>query len=268
MLRKLLKHEFFATARIFLPFFGALFILAGLNRVFFSMNVYDAPQAGQPAKIAAVLAMLVYIFVICSIFVLTILVMIQRFYKNLLGDEGYLMNTLPVPVWKHVVSKMLISALWLLVSAVLTVLSVAVLVVNGTFWRMLPHELAQFFAEAYEVFGHTIWLYMAEVCAAGLFTLLSGILGVYAAIALGQLWGRHRVMGAFLAYIGLSTLGNALMSALFVFAGRWLPDGTGPNDPYILWHWMIGLTIFCGAVSMAAFFICTERLLSKKLNLQ
>jgi hypothetical protein len=47
---------------------------------------------------------------------MTLIVLIQRFYKNLLGDEGYLMFTLPVQSWSHILSKLAVSMLWTVVS--------------------------------------------------------------------------------------------------------------------------------------------------------
>lgn len=51
-------------------------------------------------------------------FVLTLIIQIQRFSKNLLGDEGYLMFTLPASVSQHITAKLVVAVL-------LDVLSVA-----------------------------------------------------------------------------------------------------------------------------------------------
>lgn len=40
-----------------------------------------------------------------ALFVLTMIVIIQRFYKGLLCDEGYLMFTLPVKPWQLIATK-------------------------------------------------------------------------------------------------------------------------------------------------------------------
>ena len=85
MLGKLLKYEFRATGRLFLPLYGALVIFALINALLLSFR--EIPQ------LPAVLAMLVNILLAIAVFVVTFIVMIQRFYKNLLSDEGYLMFT-------------------------------------------------------------------------------------------------------------------------------------------------------------------------------
>src|SRR5680860_1037839 len=97
MLSKLLKYEIKATGRIFLPLFLALLIFAGITRFI---------SAVGPEKWAtpAILSMIIYIIIMVGMFVMTFLMMIQRFYKNLLSDEGYLMLTLPTKPWKHITS--------------------------------------------------------------------------------------------------------------------------------------------------------------------
>jgi type IV secretory pathway VirB3-like protein len=86
MLGKLLKYEFKATSRIFLPMFGALLIVAAFSRLFMSLS-FDVPS---------VIGVTVSVIMIIGIIVMTFLLTIQRFNKNLLGSEGYLMFTLPV----------------------------------------------------------------------------------------------------------------------------------------------------------------------------
>ena len=90
MLRKLLKQEFRATARVMLPLYLVTFVLV------------------LAALIQAVL----------------------RFRSNLLGDEGYVMFTLPVSTHQLVWAKLITSVVWFLGAAVIDVLALLALVVN------------------------------------------------------------------------------------------------------------------------------------------
>ena len=63
MLGKLLKYEFRATGRLFLPLYGALVIFALINALLLSFR--EIPQ------LPAVLAMLVYILLAIAVFVVT-----------------------------------------------------------------------------------------------------------------------------------------------------------------------------------------------------
>ena len=60
----------------------------------------------------AALVVMAYVVAITAVFIVAFILMLQRFYKNLLGDEGYIMFTLPASVHQHVWSKLIVSAVW------------------------------------------------------------------------------------------------------------------------------------------------------------
>ena len=94
MLTKLLKHEFRATARIMGPLYLVLLAVAlGFN---FSARLMDTSNV--VLNILAALVILAYVAAIIGVFIVAFILMLQRFYKNLLGDEGYIMFTLPASV--------------------------------------------------------------------------------------------------------------------------------------------------------------------------
>ena len=120
MLRKLLKHEFRATGRIMLPLYlillataiGANFSTRGLLET--DLKVLDLLGG------LLVMAFAVAIIAVC---VMSMVVMVQRFYKNLLQDEGYVMMTLPVSVHQQVWSKLIVSAVWFALTIVMVCLA-------------------------------------------------------------------------------------------------------------------------------------------------
>ena len=61
-----------------------------------------------------------------AIAVITALTIIQRFTRNLLGREGYLMHTLPVTPAQLILSKLISSMVWLLCSILVIALSLGV----------------------------------------------------------------------------------------------------------------------------------------------
>ena len=103
MLGKLMKYEFKATSRMLLPINGAMLLFALINRLFMELNFFQTGNMAISA-LATVMAVM-YVMVIIAAFVITLIVIIQRFYKNLLTDEGYLMFTLPVKAHSHITSK-------------------------------------------------------------------------------------------------------------------------------------------------------------------
>lgn len=157
MLRKLMKYELKATARIFLLLYGTVLALGLLNKLFFMMGIFGG-NLPFPVELTAGLTMMMYFFVIGAIFVMTLIITIQRFYKNLLGDEGYLMFTLPVKPWQHIVSKMTVAIFWFIVSVFVTIFSGLMIGISFELLAELPDIFSQIMGEFYEYFSFH-WLF-------------------------------------------------------------------------------------------------------------
>ena len=101
MLGKLLKYEIKATARWFLPIYIIIFLFAFINRL---INPFQKVGDTYTATVEGLnflnfmrgISIFVYFALIVAVIAMTFIIIIQRFYKNLLGDEGYIMFTLPV----------------------------------------------------------------------------------------------------------------------------------------------------------------------------
>ena len=100
MLGKLTKYEFKATARVLLPAYLALLLVTVLGKVLLAVPPVQEALNGAIAGFFVV----IYMLMIMGVLFLTFFISVQRFYKNLLGDEGYLMHTLPVKVSTHILS--------------------------------------------------------------------------------------------------------------------------------------------------------------------
>ena len=89
MLGKLIKQEFRATARIMLPVSGAVLVLALLANL--SIRGLSGNMSNVPA-LRMLLAFIVFAYgaAIVAAAVMAMVIMINRFYRNLLKDEGYL----------------------------------------------------------------------------------------------------------------------------------------------------------------------------------
>ena len=126
MLKNLLKYEFRATARTYGGIYLALLAAAGL--IGFSLRGDRAVAQSHVFEISVT----IYSLLVMALVIVTIVTVIQRFTKNLLGREGYLMHTLPVTEAQLVGSKLISSAVWLLASAVVGVVSLVVMFCVGT----------------------------------------------------------------------------------------------------------------------------------------
>ena len=107
MLRKLMKHEFRATGRVMGPLFGLLLIAAIAAR--FSVGVLLESSA-RFLNLLGGLFVTAFAIAIAGVCVMSLVLMINRFRTNLLGDEGYIMFPLPASVHQQIWSKLIVSA--------------------------------------------------------------------------------------------------------------------------------------------------------------
>lgn len=210
MLTKLLKYEFKATMRLFLPLYLALIAFALINRYISPFKMLESAAYFLDFRvIASLLSILAYFALIVGVTVMTMLIMIQRFYKNLLGDEGYLMFTLPVHAWQHIVSKLVVAMVWNISSLIVTLGSILILAAKADLRPPLLEALGQF-KEIFGVPGFFVWP------GAALVFLVSSILMIYAAIALGHLFSKHKLLASFAMYCALHVVSQVIAFIIIV----------------------------------------------------
>ncbi len=222
MLKKCLKHEWKACWKNMALLNGAAIFMGALGGggVFFS-RIHDLPD------LLVILYMLAYAVILIAAAVMTQVLMIQRYYKNLFTDEGYLTNVLPVSATDHILSKMLVYGAWsilnglsVLASFVFLLLPSAIQYFTGntlifdnevmTFSDFLEYIWTQITCvadAAFSLIGITTHIGMALFSIVGFFaSLFFGILLFYACISIGSLVSSHKILTAFLAYIGMTTV--------------------------------------------------------------
>ena len=126
MLKKLLKHEFRATARTY----GGLYLALLAVSVLFGASIRGWNGTNSDAYSTAVgLLSLAYTAVLIGTAVVTVMTIVQRFYGNLLGREGYLMHTLPVTEAQLVGAKLISGTVWSVCSIFAAGLSFGILAI-------------------------------------------------------------------------------------------------------------------------------------------
>lgn len=260
MLSKLLKYELKATARIFLPLYVVLLSFALINRViaYFSTTEGQAPQ---------VISMVIYMSILVAMVVITVVMMIQRFYKNLLTDEGYLMFTLPAQAWKHIVSKLLVSMLWIAASSIAALFSIFIIAANERTMAELMYAIQLFHNNFSTYVTASTVLFVLQLLLVGFVSLASGILMIYASIALGHLFNQNRIIAAVGAFIALSTISQiivAIMGSVVSISINIINiEAIGP-----LIHLAMVLILLFHGLFGTGYFIITNHILSKRLNLE
>ena len=112
MLTKLLKYEWKATGRVILPIAGGVLVLnlvSSLLGHFVNNTGHTMPWVGFLTALLTLATFLGMLAVLAVCFFASI----QRYYK-LLGEQGYLMLSLPVHAWQHIAAKLICGVLWTL----------------------------------------------------------------------------------------------------------------------------------------------------------
>lgn len=265
MLSKLFKYEIKATARLFIPLYIVLLIFAIFNRLFSVFNMDSIDNAFLPNMTSGII-MTVYVTLMVGTFVMTLVVLIQRFYKSLLGNEGYLMFTLPVQTWKHILNKLVISMMWVVSSSLVAILSIFLIIPVDIDFAEFMREMSLALEQAKSYFGNGIYLLGFESIIIGVLSLASGILMIYGAIALGHLVSKHKLLASFGMYILLNTISQSIMAVYVWIIDRFyiLPSIETFASTQIVILFMLAYLI----ITTVAYFILTQFILKHKLNLE
>ncbi len=274
MLGKLIKHETRATSRIFLPLYGALLILTIFTKLVMAIGAPDffseMASSNKVAEIILGISFTLYFILIVGISVMTLVMIIQRFYKNLFTDEGYLMFSLPVKTWELVLSKLLVGMIWSAVCTIMIVLTFFIFSL-GYFSMM---ELLQSIRSAYSMFylqtGMELNLFIFELIIFTLAETVASILMIYVSVAIGQLFNQHRIIAAFGAYIVITIAIQIIVSIFMaVFAvGNLENTILNGSDAITAVHWLLNGTTMLNVVMGIGFYYGTLIIMKKRLNLE
>ena len=259
MLNKLLKYEFKSTGRTFLPIYGALLITAFLTRLFvFNKDFSNSFFLG----IFQVVLSSLFGFLLMAVFILTLVVSLHRFYKNLLGEEGYLSMTLPVRPWQHILCKSLTSLVWYIFSSIAAILAFVILAYEkgmlGDFFKAIGTLIRRGSLNA------QILTACGEFFLFAALGILAFTMMLYASMALGQLNANKRLLTSFGAFLALNFLVQILMGVLGNLAVQWVFPMSS--------RWALNVALLLSIVVelffLAGFFAITNYILSRKLNLE
>ncbi|MBO4915231.1 MAG: hypothetical protein J5449_08505 [Oscillospiraceae bacterium] len=190
MLGKLMKHEFRATGRIGLPLCGimmALSVVAGMVIRLWSDNL----EYGWREQAGSIIIFL-YGLSVFAVGIGIFIVLMQHYKRNLLGDEGYLMRTLPVNIHELLLSKLFVALLWYIASILLTMLSGLVVVfISGEVKLSEFGGLMDVIRDGLASTDAYTWLcaFLAYIGGMSLLTLL-----FYADYAMTQSFSKHKVL--------------------------------------------------------------------------
>ena len=274
MLRRLLKHEFRATARIMLPLYLVVLLTAiGANlSIRFGMN--DTENA--LVSLLSGFALLAFVLALCSVCIIAAALMVRRFYQNLLGDEGYVMFTLPVSVHQHICSKLIVSSVWFAATALVAALSLLILVFRVSLVANVM-DVISFLQRQFELFpAFNSTAVAAEITVPALLSCAVTCLQCYAAMAIGHSFSSHRILLSVVSYFvlqfAMQTVASLLaMGSVPMLANSLLgmtPDWPASADATGYFHITMLLSAAASVLQGAVYYFLTAFMLKRHLNLE
>ena len=273
MLGKLIKHEFRATARLMLPLFLVVILLSAFTRLTTGL-VSHTPDLPSVLRILNGLLVAGFVLSLIVVSVFSVVLMVSRFYRNLMTDEGYLMFTLPASIHQLLWSKLIVSAVWFIATFLIDALGILIAAYQGGMLRDILNGFGSFFRELNGAYGFDTAAFLLEVLVLVLLALIVSCLNFYAPIAIGHSFAGHKILLSVVFYFAIGIAwqiigvfagagGINLLAESFSYVG---PETIQRTLSYVHGGMLtvIGAMAFVGAVM----YFVTWIMLKKRLNLQ
>ena len=275
MLSKLIKHEFKATGRIFMFVYIAVIVMALVNiavpwETLFNTDGYSEATSNTILNIIMVVVGGLYVVSVLAVVVVTIIVNISRFYKNLMGDEGYLMFTLPVTKDNLIISKLVVALVWNICSFIIVILSMMILFGRYDMFEAIAEGISSMRAQGFNIEVMALLLIITGIIGA-----IGHLLMLYTAMTVGPNMMKNRLGGSIVAYIivyvivqTVSTAGIAISGLIIRQKEFIFYDTAAASSTFqAVFNNAIIMGIVISLIVSIVGYIITRFMLNKKLNL-
>ena len=275
MLGKLIKHEFKGSGRTMLPFILVclgLAVLAGLSTRGLEMQQ-------DYSWYTALFGIVIFLFVVglIAVGVMALVVCIERFRKNLLGDEGYLMLTLPASVDEHIFAKLIVSSVWFVVTWLVCMLAMFLLFATNldniqVNWGEVSYVVDVLWQKIVDFGAMHFVGYLFEVLLLVFLSCCTICLQFYCAMSIGYSFSNHKLLLSVVFFFIISVVMSILQTALAGISGNLgaldavMRGFENMSNAGIVHVVLLGAALY-SLVYSALLYIPTRLLLKYRLNL-
>lgn len=263
MLGKLLKYEYKNRGRVILGVLVLLLVYSLLTLMFAALGDNFGGALGWVFDFFKV----VYPILLATVFVIALIYYpIDDFRKRLFKEQGYLTNTLPVPISKILLAKILFDCISAIVVGLTMQLSLSI--VNKDFsWLNINIESIK---EAIDIEGASNFEVVLIFIFIILYFLTAYILGIWTintAYTIGHSFSKHRKAMSIVFFNVLWLTEGTLMLAI-IYA---IEKGSGiflSNPGPSIIAWIIGLVNLINVIFIIANVMLSGITIKKKINLE
>ena len=255
MFWNLVRYEFKNVNKWYLALYAAVLVLSVLIGMQGHYYNYVSFKDSQPVLLFFLA--LVFGGLMITLGISTIFLIIKRFKGSVYDRQGYLTLTLPVSEHHIITAKLVGAFIWSILSSTVLALS-AFIIVTIT----VPEWISN--SELIPLVG-TFLPQLSLIGVSFLLNTISGILCIYLAISIGQLFNEYRTALAIVAYIGIQIVIGFVEVFFNTSANFYVNSLAGFNDNFYMGA---SVGIVEELIFIAIFYLGTYYILRNKVNLQ
>ncbi|WP_049550629.1 hypothetical protein [Streptococcus pseudopneumoniae] len=255
MFWNLVRYEFKNVNKWYLALYAAVLVLSvpiGMQGHYYN---YVSFKDSQPVLLFFLA--LVFGGLMITLGISTIFLIIKRFKGSVYDRQGYLTLTLPVSEHHIITAKLVGAFIWSILSSTVLALS-AFIIVTIT----VPEWISN--SELIPLVG-TFLPQLSLMGVSFLLNTISGILCIYLAISIGQLFNEYRTALAIVAYIGIQIVIGFVEVFFNTSTNFYVNSLAGFNDNFYMGA---SVGIVEELIFIAIFYLGTYYILRNKVNLQ
>ena len=289
MLKQLYKHEFKALLRWLLFVWIGVIALSIINRC--STALFDwyiekntALDFQSPMEVSRIKNLMISLSASMTVLyamgaiagmLISVGLVVVRFYKNLFTKEGYFTFSIPVKPIQHIWCKLICGMVMIFASSIVVGVSVLINLaftdVGSQLWQAVISIFSQI--EWYDKVHAIFWILECVVLV--ILSISAVLLQFYCSISFGQSF-KNKIGGSVISYIIINILLNTISSffSFFFSIGSLFFGGFGGLDLLagvdVVWvlHGIFLIAILIQGLICAGFFAITAYRTTKKLNLE
>ena len=255
MFWNLVRYEFKNVNKWYLALYAAVLVLSVL--IGMQVHYYNYVSFKDSQPVLLFFLALDFGGLMITLGISTIFLIIKRFKGSVYDRQGYLTLTLPVSEHHIITAKLVGAFIWSILSSTVLVLS-AFIIVTIT----VPEWISN--SELIPLVG-TFLPQLSLMGVSFLLNTISGILCIYLAISIGQLFNEYRTALAVAAYIGIQIVIGFIEVFFNTSTNFYINSLAGFNDNFYMGA---SVGIVEELIFIAIFYLGTYYILRNKVNLQ
>lgn len=197
MLGRLFKYEMKAISRILIPIYLAMLAISTISAVTFNLRISD----DSSFAFVPIMNSFLFSISISAAFIVTVVMIVWRFYRSISGGEGYLLFTLPVKTTSIIFSQFLCALVWCILMSVVLVGCLFIQFINADADLINTVNIL--------IFSDNPWQNLIMLLNV-ILSYISEILTIYFSISLASLFGKHRLMLSVVFYVVAAAISNLI----------------------------------------------------------